>query len=876
MDINSKNIGNLLAGIAEKFPDKIAIKHNGNTITYHELNTSSNQLATYFLDNGLAPGDIVAVVMDRSIKLIAYLLGLIKAGAAYLPIDPGLPADRVNFMLEDCGAKLLCTSQQYERKFGSNHKKIIADEAWLKRHNYPVTVPEIAYNPHALAYILYTSGSTGKPKGVAIEQHSLVNLLLSIQQAPGMNENDIMLGITTISFDIAELEMYLPLISGAQLIIVDSDVAKDGRALLDIIQAENVTIMQATPFSWRMMLQSGWNQRLPLKAFCGGEAMGKDLAEKMLERCAELWNMYGPTETTIYSTIKKVSPKDEVITIGKPIAATQVYILNEQQQPVPDGEEGEIYIGGDGVARGYINRPELDAERFIDDTFSAQSGKKIYKTGDWGKMLPDGEIQYLGRIDHQIKIRGYRIETEEIEYLLKQRKAIKEALIIMHEDEIGNKQLLAYIVPSTKITNYNQPSSIKRWKAYLTRKLPAYMVPHQFIIIPKMPLTPNGKVDRKKLPLPHVKRAASKAKPPKNDIEKSLLEIVIKKTGWTDIGVSDNLIEMGIDSLVALTIIVDIETTFDKRLPITVLLHHPTVQMLATFITSISSSTYNLLLPLKPEGSKVPLYVIHGIGLNLFNFIGMINHLAPDQPVYGIRAAGLDGNFKPLGSIEEVSAYYNQEILNHDPIGPYAIAGYSYGGVIAYEMARQLKQAGKKVEMLAMIDTNLQEDLRNAPQNELLKKKLMRQLDKLKFRTGSIIKYPFHNLLYVKEIYRQRFRRFLVRTKLVDKHKFSELPEYMQKVVYKFERAWDKYTLQPLDIAVDLFKAQTRMYYVDDPEFLGWQKYALGGVSVHEIPGDHKDIFSPPNDQVMAEIFQKRLNQIPANISRAEVQDIAG
>jgi amino acid adenylation domain-containing protein len=875
MDINSKNIGGLIAGIAAKFPDKIAIKHNGNTITYRELDICSNQLAAYFLDNGIAPGDIVAVVTDRSIKLIACLLAIIKAGAAYLPVDPNLPADRVNFMLEDCGAAVLCTSQQYERNFGNRQHKVIIDEAWIKRYNYSPDDPGVKYNPDTLAYILYTSGSTGKPKGVAIEQHSLVNLLLSVQRSPGMNADDIILGITTISFDIAELEMFLPLVSGAQLIIVDSEVARDGRALLDIIQTERVSIMQATPFTWRMIMQSGWNKRLPLKAFCGGEAMGKDLAERLLERCDELWNMYGPTETTIYSTIKKVTLKDKVITIGKPISKTEVYILDEEKQVVPDGEEGEIYIGGEGVARGYINRPELNDERFIDDTFSGRPGKKIYKTGDWGKLLPNGEIQYLGRIDHQIKIRGYRIETEEIEYLLKQRRSIREALIVLHEDELGNKQLIAYVVPKARITRYQQEVSVKRWKEYLKRKLPAYMVPNAFVLLPKMPLTANGKVDRKKLPLPTIKRRRkllSKTKQPKTDTEKLLCEIVIKNTGWAKLGLNDNLIDMGIDSLVALMIIVDIEEAFDKRLPITVLVHHPTIKMLAAFINSISSSPYNSLLPLKAEGSKVPLYVVHGIGLNLFNFTGMISQLDPEQPVYGIRAAGLDGNFSPLGSIEEVSAYYNQEILNHDPIGPYAIAGYSFGGIIAYEMVKQLKQAGKKVEMLAMIDTNLQDEMRGASDMDKLKRKFTRQFAKLKFRAGSLLKAPWHNILYLKDVYGHKLKRLLGKTGLLNRYRLAEMPEYMQKVVNKFEEAWQQYKLQPFDIRIDLFRAKDRIYYVDDPEYLGWGDYALGGVVVHEVPGDHKEMFYPPNDTIMARSFQKRLNTIPQNFAQTEVQ----
>ncbi len=444
MKILNVTLTKLITKQAKQHPDKVAIKHNGQSITYHELDTTSNQIAAYFIANNITNNDIVAVAIDRSVNLVLCLLGLIKAGAAYVPIDPHLPADRVNFILENSGAKLLCTSKKYNEQYARIIDKMLFDDVMLSCHDQPTDEPDVEYDGHELAYILYTSGSTGQPKGVAIERHSLLNFLLSMQKSPGINPSDKLLSITTISFDIAELELLLPLINGAQIIIVDNEVAKDGRALLEIIKTEQVSIVQATPFTWRMILQSGWNKPLPVKAFCGGEALPKDLADKLLEKCTELWNMYGPTETTIYCTIKKVLPKDEFITIGKPIDNTQVYILDEEQHQVPAGEEGEIYIGGEGIARGYVGRPDLTNERFIDDTFSG-SGGKIYKTGDWGKILDNGEVQFLGRIDHQVKIRGYRIETQEIEYQLKNLRGIKDALIILHEDRLGNKLLVATI-----------------------------------------------------------------------------------------------------------------------------------------------------------------------------------------------------------------------------------------------------------------------------------------------------------------------------------------------------------------------------------------------------------------------------------------------
>lgn len=872
MKILNVTLTKLIAKQAKQHPDKVAIKHNGQSITYEELDTVSNQIAAYFIAHNVTNNDVIAVAIDRSISLVLCLLGLVKAGAAYVPIDPHLPTDRVNFILDNSGAKLLCTVQKYSEQYAGITDKILFDNVLLNSHSQPHSEPDVEYDGNELAYILYTSGSTGQPKGVAIERHSLLNFLLSMQKEPGINQDDILLNITTISFDIAELELFLPLICGAQIVIVDNEVAKDGRALLEIIKTEQISIVQATPFTWRMILQSGWNKPLPIKAFCGGEALPKDLADKLLEKCTELWNMYGPTETTIYCTIKKILPKEDLITIGKPIDNTQVYILDKEQHQVPAGEEGEIYIGGEGIARGYVGRPDLTGERFIDDTFSG-SGGKIYKTGDWGKMLDNGEVQYLGRIDHQIKIRGYRIETEEIEYQLKNQRDIKDALIILHEDRLGNKQLVAYIIAKGYFTPYQRDKKIGKWKNNLKNKLPDYMVPSVFILIPRMPLMPNGKLDRKKLPIPTTKPLSRSNKKPSTETEKKITQIILNNTDFEHIGINDNFIDLGIDSLIALTIIVGIEEQFHKRLPLTILVHYPSVKLLAQFIDSASDSPYNSLINLKTGGDKVPLYLVHGIGLNLFNFNSIIEHMDANQPVFGLRAAGLDGNEAPLESIETIAAYYNQEILSHDPIGPYAIAGYSMGGIIAYEMAIQLKEAGKKVEMLAMIDTNVQESFQ-APINNLLRK-AERQIDKLIFRVGSFYKHPVSNIDYLSQTFGQQIKAFLTRAGFRSKYAPSELPTYMQYVVEKLEAACANYVIQPYNLKIDLIKAEQRFYYVDDPKYLGWGNYALDGITIYEVPGDHEEVFSSPNDMILAETLQKRLNEIPANIRRPVMNNLS-
>ena len=858
-------IDQLVRKQAELSPDKIAIKHNGQSITYRDLEISSNQVAAYFLANNITGDDIVAVAMNRSIKLIVCLLGIMKAGAAYLPIDPELPAGRVDFILHSSKAKILCTTIEHSRLYKNFNNKHLFDDIWLSRHNYPSDVPDIQYNDNHLSYILYTSGSTGQPKGVAIERYSLANLLLSIQKSPGIIAGDIMLSITTISFDIAQLELLLPLISGAQLIIADNDIVKDGRALLGIIKTESISVMQATPYTWRMILQSGWDEPLPFKAFCGGEALPKELALRLLSKCSELWNMYGPTETTVYSLIKKISAEDELITIGKPIDNTHVYILDENSRLVPDGLEGEIYIGGAGIARGYAGKPDLTNERFINDNISGNPGR-LYKTGDWGKVLGNGEILYLGRIDYQVKIRGYRIETEEIEVSLKRLRGIQDAVVIAYEDNLGNKKLLAYVVQNETFAINSYAKKADQWKKNLRRTLPEYMIPAAIIEIPDIPLMPNGKLDRKRLPLPVKKRRTHHIRKSKNTTEAAIMRIILKHTDFGEISLNDNFIDMGLDSMTALSIIVDIEEQFDKRFPLNVLVHHPTTKLLANFIDTSTSSPYSSLIALKKDGSKVPLYLLHGIGLNLFNFNGMLSYMNASQPVYGLRAAGMDGNKTPLKSIESLAAHYNRQILNHDPIGPYAIAGYSFGGIIAFEMVKQFKESGKSVELLAMIDTHI----KHPPPLSLVTKaakKITRQFKKLTFRIESFYLHPLANINYLGTLYGNTFKSILIWLGVLDKYKVSELPAYMQNVVERMEKAWHRYTIKPYDVKLDLFKAEKRLYYVDEPNLLGWGRYAQQGVTVHTVPGDHADMFEPPNDKTLAELLQKRLDEMPSNIS---------
>jgi amino acid adenylation domain-containing protein len=853
----------LLRSYAEIVPDKIAITYKREKITYRDLYTTSNRFAGFLLQHGIARGDVVGVAMDRSIDMAISLLGILKIGAAYLPIDAIHPKDRIAYFLRHSAAKMLLTSEAFAGGYSDYPQKLLFEEFLEDRSgDFPLDgrTDETGDN---LAYIMYTSGSTGMPKGVEITQTCFRNLLFSMKEAPGLTDADVVLSSTTISFDIAQLEIFLPLISGARLHIVDYETARDGRRLLEVIKTEKISMVQATPFTWRIMLESGWEEKLPIKALIGGEALPKELADKLVSRCNELWNMYGPTETTIWSLIKKISPQDKIITIGRPIANTEVYLLDEHLAEVPPGEVGEIYIGGTGVGRGYVNSPELTAKAFLPDTFSGRPGGRIYKTGDLGKLAGNGEIQCLGRIDHQIKIHGFRIETDEIEFKLRQLPYIKHALVVAQEDALNITRLIAYVVPSASMDEDRTEDNMALWRAELRKALPEYMLPSFYMVIAEIPLLASGKVNRKALPAPDIKSNRKHHAEPQSEMESRLAALWSTHIGVPEIGTNDNFFELGGNSLVAVKVMLDIEKLTGKRLPVATLFQYPTVNDLASFIQrdALTRSLSSIIVPIKDSGAKLPLYIIHGIGLNLLNLRSLALNMDTEQPVFGFQAVGLDGtgDKDALESMEEIAALYVRELLTHNPSGQYAIAGYSFGGFIAYEMAKQLKQMGKEVLMLGMIDTNIQ-----IPTNQytFVKKvffKGIRQFAKLGFRIRSILAKPAENIQYLKH-YFSRSGHAVYGNEIESEN----MPPFMQEIAHKYKRAFDKYRFRPLNVQIDLFKARERIFHIDDGRYQGWKKYALNGVNVYVTPGDHKHILSGSNVKILAMQMQTRLNELKA------------
>ncbi|MBK1439221.1 amino acid adenylation domain-containing protein [Parapedobacter sp. ISTM3] len=845
--------------IAAATPDKTAIKFKNKAISYRELEERSNQLANYLVAKGVTTGAIIGVALDRSIDMVIALLGVVKSGAAYIPLDPSYPVNRIEFMLHDSAAKFLLTESKYSRLFDSQAKELLYDELLTDLCAYPSETPQRLIQGDNLVYVLYTSGSTGNPKGVQIEHHSLSNLLLSVQQEPGIHTNDTLLGVTTISFDIAGVELYLPLIAGATLLLADAETARDGKQLLHLATKEHATIIQATPATWRMMLESGWTAKLPIKAICCGEAFPKDLAYKLLEKCQSVWNMYGPTETTIFSTGKELT-KDSIdqITIGKPIANTRVYVLNEAYRPLGVGQEGQLFIAGSGVARGYVNRPELTAEKFVADIMEPDT--KMYATGDLGILLDNGEYLCLGRIDHQVKIRGHRIELGEIEHHLSTLDGIKNAVVMAREDAPGNQRLVAYlIIERTKISR----EDIKIWREALSTKLPNYMLPNDWVAIDAFPLTANGKIDRKALPKPSTSSAVEGARHESalTTNEQKVFDIWAAVFKTTDIRKDDDFFELGGHSLLAVEVITRIEKQLGKRLPLASLFNSPTIEKLALLLDDEETLQWNLLVPIKPEGKKPPLYIVHGAGMNVLAFQPLSNHLDPDQPVYGLQAKGLDGVTAPAETVQEIAKDYVDEICKHYPSGPYAIAGYSAGGTIAIEMAKQLKDAGQEVLFVGLIDSyphNVSNDYKtvwNRGLGHFLKFIYMKAMHVLVY----LFKYPKTYLRdrynYIRGFIYNIFKRFFPDTELIDTE-----PAHIKAIQCVHERAMRHYHIPYYDGAVWLFRTTVKTTYFLNYRTNAWDTKLFNRFLVVNIDGEHSEIFKPAFVKILGKRLQAELN----------------
>lgn len=557
-------------------PERIALSDDGVDLTYREIDRRANQLAHRLMKDGVGPDVRVGICLERSTNLLIAILGVLKAGGAYVPLDPAYPIERLSYMLHDAQVAVVVTQGPLLAAIGTTEWRVIDLHDWASVGRESPDKPCVTRSAEQLAYVIYTSGSTGRPKGVMVRHAGAVNFLLAMQDIFHLSSRDVLAATTSISFDIALLEWFLPLVVGARTVMISRDIVVDGPRLAHELERIGATVMQATPSGWRSLFAA--EKVPPVRVLCGGEAFPLELARKFLTEGFETWNLYGPTETTVWSMISRVANADDVVPLGRPIANTQIYLLDSAFNLVPIGVPGELYIGGDGLARGYWQQPGLTAERFVPDPFGMNPGQRLYRTGDQARYRPDGTLEFLGRVDHQVKVRGYRIELGEIESALGRHPQIRRSVAVVR-DEQGDKRIVAYVVPETG--SDVSPDDLRR---VLRDQLPDYMVPSTFVMLEEFPLTPNGKVDRKALPAPEYSQSDARPSAFKTPTEEILAGLWADVLSLKHVGVHDNFFELGGHSLLATQVMSRIRTSFQIELPLRSLFEAPTIEALSAVI----------------------------------------------------------------------------------------------------------------------------------------------------------------------------------------------------------------------------------------------------------------------------------------------------
>jgi amino acid adenylation domain-containing protein len=841
----------LIEAQAKRTPDAIAVVMGKEQISYRALDKKANQLANYLQQRGVGPETLVGVFLERSIDMVIVLLGVLKAGGAYIPLDPAYPSERIAFILEDAGAKVLLTQQDLVSVLPSGSAVVITMDAMQGRTAKEGKKSPIAkLTPQNLAYVLYTSGSTGKPKGVQITHANLVNFLFSMRAEPGLAPEDTLLAVTTLSFDIAGLEIYLPLVTGAKIILASRSEAADGQRLLQLIRNRKPTIIQSTPATWRMLIEAGWEGSAELKVLCGGEALPGNLTAQLLPRCSELWNMYGPTETTIWSSVYRVNSATATAPIGRPIANTTFYILDAHMQPVPIGVSGELYIGGDGVARGYLSRPELTEAGFVPNPFDRRPDAKLYRTGDLARYLPDGNVQYLGRTDFQVKVRGFRIELGEIESVLAKHSSVRQAVVAAREDSPGDKRLVAYIVPKP-----GQHLSLVDARAYLKQTLPDYMLPTGLVALEALPLTPNGKVDRKALPKPDLAKAVSGlAAPPRDELETKVAMIWQEILGIPSVNITDNFFDLGGHSLMAVRLMNEIKKLTGVEIPLTALFQGATIERLANLIRGTASVPQAIVHQIQPGNDRPPFFAAVLAGLNSLGYVPLAKHLGSEQPFYTLQSPGpgpqATGKPYSIQEYEAVAAEYVRAMRTVQPRGPFYIGGTCEGARIAFEMTRILESEGETVELLAIIDTWVVENTQN------------RWLWKVYYyydQMRRLSRQPWRSRLAA--VQRALSNRLLWWTRAKSAPRKSEW----------IETYWPGEDFVPGQVhsRITVFKiAKQPFYYRPDP-LLGWGSRTTSGVTTELVPhGKHLLLLREPYVRELAAALSKTLHRIQPDLSR--------
>ena len=725
-DLTNKNatVVDLIQLQVASDPHAVAIAFEGRELTYQELSDRSDQLAQYLCSQDVGPDSLVGLCIERSPEVIVSILAILKVGAAYLPLDARHPKERIEFMVQDARVGVLLTESHLVSRLPKTQGRITCLDTLNLEGTRQTRLDTGAARADRLAYVMYTSGSTGKPKGVSITHGNLTNLLISIRSTLGLNSQSRMLGIASPTFDISVAEMFLPLVSGGTTILVSAETAQDVTSLAETLETTRPEIAQATPATWRMLVDAGWQGDSELTLISTGEALPRALATDLLPLCGTLYDFYGPTETTIWSTVHRVDGNDHGGLIGRPIRNTKVYVLDSRRKLCPIGVPGELYIGGAGVARGYLNRPELTAGKFVSNAFNDEAAPRLYRTGDIVRWRDDGNLEYFGRIDNQIKLRGYRIELGEIESALNEHEMVTQSVVQLREDEPGEQRLVAYFVP---VSNPGPTPAVLR--NHLRSRLPDYMLPASFVTLDRFPLTSSGKIDGRALPLPDDSRPELERGyvEPRDDAEQRLAQIWGKSLKIDRVGIYDNFFALGGHSLLATQVNARISEAFNINLPLRALFESPTIADLALKLSTghktqrapapSSLSQGHFLSVLRKGSPRLDDATTGTIVCVGGNVIEQIARMPEESPVLHLAIDGVQ--VQPyLGlSIPELSERYADELLSFSRRARFVLLGYSYGGVLAIALAHILRSRNIDYE-LVLIEPTISSRLR-APRSLL-------------------------------------------------------------------------------------------------------------------------------------------------------------
>ncbi len=840
------------AAAARRTPAAPAVACGDRTLTFAELDAAANRLANRLRRLGVGPESLVALSVERSNEAIVGILGTMKAGAAYVPVDPAYPAERIEYMLRDSGARVLLTQERFAGRIAAEGFTVLRlDSGWAQIETESAEAPDVPVDPANPAYVIYTSGSTGQPKGVVVPHRGLVNAVMATLEEEELAAGDVVLQFVSLSFDASWLEIGPALLGGATLRMAPAAELMPGPDLVRRIEEWGVTALFMTPAALGALPVA----ELPLVRLVqvGGEALPAELVERW-GRGRRFLNAYGPTETSVWCSGGEVRPGEGKPTIVRPIPNLRAYVLDPGLRPVPIGVPGELWVGGAGVTRGYHRRPGLTAERFLPDPFAPDGGARMYRTGDRVRWRADGQLDFLGRVDFQVKIRGFRIEPDEVAAVLDAAPGVGEAVVLALPDERGELRLVAYVAASDPASPPTAAALRERARA----ALPEHMVPSAIVVMETLPLTPNGKVDRKALPAPSASASGGDSHvAPRDAAEAALLAV------WQDVlrvrplGVRDNFFEAGGHSLLAVRLLAEVQARFGVELPLQALFRGPTVEAMAGLLRGETSvAPTSPLVPIRQGGDGVPLFLVHPVGGSVFAYHALARHLDAGRPVYALQAPGLEGEAEPLTSVDAMAERYLAALREARPEGPYLLGGWSFGGLVAWEMARRLRAEGEEVPLVTLIDSLVTQtvSLPSNPDDPWVLALLARDLGRdpatlgpaLVGRRGDALLEAF--LAWVNE----------------GETRFPGGVETLRRrlAVYRGSvAAAAAFRPEPLDAPVLVLRAETtrRQREAAGAPGPGWRDAAIDGYEEVVLPGDHHSIVTEPLVRGIAEEVERRV-----------------